>query len=56
MNYRKEARNVTQKLYGGYCEMCRKHDFEIIPYHKFSVKVHNELKKLISQSAAKPTE
>ena len=36
MNYRKEAREVTQEMYGGYCNMCRELNIEIVPYYKFS--------------------
>jgi len=36
MNHRKEAREATQEMYGGYCNMCREMDIEIVPYHKFS--------------------
>ncbi len=46
MNYRKEAREATQKLYGGYCEMCRRLEIEILPYYKFTLEEYNRVKSL----------
>jgi len=46
MNYRREAREVTQNHYGGYCEMCRKLGIKIVPYHKFTMELYDKIKEL----------
>ena len=35
MGWIKEAKIVTQKMYGGYCNMCRELGIEPIPYNSF---------------------
>lgn len=35
MTWKKEHKDMTQKQYGGYCEMCRELKKEPVPYHKF---------------------
>ncbi len=34
-NYFKEAKEVTQKMYGGYCNMCYELGIKPKPYHEF---------------------
>ena len=35
MGWVKEAKQVTQNMYGGYCSMCRELGIEPRPYHTF---------------------
>lgn len=53
MNYTKEAREVKQQYYGGYCEMCRNINMEILPYHAFTFEIYNELKKFLKEKNKK---
>lgn len=48
MNYTKEARQVTQSHYGGYCNWCRELNIKPVPYYKFNLKEYNRVKKLYS--------
>lgn len=50
MNYTKEAREITQMYYGRYCEMCRKLDIDILPYHEFTLKEYEKIKKQLKNN------
>ena len=39
-----EAKLITQAHYGGYCEMCRALDEEMVPYHLFTGEIYDEIK------------
>jgi hypothetical protein len=45
MGWIKEAKEVTQSMYGGYCNMCRELGIEPIPYHHFDTKEYNNVRE-----------
>ena len=45
MSWKKEAKEITQSHYGGYCEMCRKLEIEPVPYHNFDFDEYDKIKK-----------
>ena len=44
MNYFKEAREISQSMYGYYCEMCRKLGITPVYYHDFKTELHDAVK------------
>lgn len=49
-NYTSEARAVKQQYYGGYCRMCDELGTERVPYHAFTIEMHDEIKKKLRTS------
>lgn len=45
MSWKTEARQVTQSLYGYYCNMCRELDIMIVPYHSFTFELYETIKQ-----------
>lgn len=46
MKHTKEAREVTQAYYGGYCLMCRNIGITPAPYSQFKIKEHERVKNI----------
>lgn len=44
MGWKQEAKEVKRAKYGSYCNMCRKLDIVIIPYHSFNLEIYYEIR------------
>lgn len=53
MNWKAEDKIVTQEKYGHYCNICREIKIEPVAYHKFDVKLFDEVKKIRKEIKAK---
>jgi|TARA_R110000803_G_scaffold43094_5_gene92258 hypothetical protein len=45
MGWVQEVKEVTQSMYGGYCNMCGELGIEPIPYHQFNTKEYNNVRE-----------
>jgi hypothetical protein len=45
MGWMKEAKEITQSMYGGYCNMCKELSIEPIPYHSFNKDEYNKVRE-----------
>jgi hypothetical protein len=45
MGWVSEAKEVTQNMYGGYCNMCRELGIEPLPYHNFNPIEYNNVRE-----------
>jgi hypothetical protein len=50
MTWKQEAKAEKQKYYSGYKSMCKQLGFVPVPYHAFTIKLHNQTKDTLRKS------
>ena len=52
MTWKSEAREIKQKKYSGYCEMCKTLNIIPVPYHSFTLELYSEVKQQYKTESA----
>lgn len=44
MTWKSDHKGVMQQYYGGYCNLCKLLQISPVPYHSFTLEIHQETK------------